>query len=88
MQALPTRVVIASKNPVKINAVREAFRRALPHLQLEFSGEAGHHTEATLTAKPCTSTSFFKQAVSKSCAAPFDAGPKPCHCCTSSTAAV
>lgn len=40
MLAAPvTRVIIASKNPVKINAVRAAFLKALPHLQLQFVGK-------------------------------------------------
>ena len=34
-----SRVLVASKNPVKIHAVRDAFSRALPHLKLEFAGD-------------------------------------------------
>ena len=37
---LPSRVVVCSKNPVKVEAVRQAFRKALPHLKLDFLGES------------------------------------------------
>lgn len=32
------KVIIASKNPVKVNSVRESFTLAMPHVQFDFEG--------------------------------------------------
>jgi hypothetical protein len=39
MRAMPLPyVVVCSKNPAKVLAVKEAFSKALPHLKLDFTG--------------------------------------------------
>ena len=56
------KVIIASKNPVKINAVKQGFKKVFPKKTFEFVGE---EVSSGVSVQPMTDTETLKGAINR-----------------------